>query len=144
MVLGTSTIVRVKEPSLSAIPCITLHPKVATCEQIVNRLSQDNIMEIDVALVLTDIYENWPRTRQTSKRGQIGGLRTRALALAGWHGWSEKLWQIFVTTGSWVLPVFWVRGGEFANFRHFCSNKLYRLLVLYTNSSHELGSVIQK
>ena len=39
--------------------------------------------EIDVKLVLTDIYDNWPRIRQTLKKAQnarLAGKQTRPLA----------------------------------------------------------------
>jgi hypothetical protein len=59
-------------------------------------------------------------------------------------GTGPKTWACLRDNKGLGTAGFLVRGGEFANFRHFSSNKFYRLLVLYTNSSHELGSVIQK
>ncbi len=85
MVLGTSTIVRVKEQSLSVIPHINLHPKVATCEQIIKESSFLNFMGSAAKSVMTNIYCSWSKTRQKSKRGTIRGVsstRTGSCRLA--------------------------------------------------------------
>jgi len=46
-------------------------------------------MEIDVKVVLTNIYDNWPKIRQVPKEQQTSEFRARALRLMGWQDWSD-------------------------------------------------------
>ena len=46
--------------------------RLAPCYQIVNMSSFLCLMEIDITLVLTNIYNNWPKIKRGSKTAHFG------------------------------------------------------------------------
>jgi len=52
-------------------------------------------VEIEITLVLTNIYENWPRIRQVPEELREGMFRART-GLIGWQDWSKKFLVVLI------------------------------------------------